>query len=231
LLLEHGVYRFDPVTIVEVRQRLRLSQTDLAQLLGIPSNTLSRWETGKTTPDANSLASIYTVAQNGGLNVNFFSYSVPGRRNRLVIALDFQNVALASKSVAEMDRWLMSQLQSISPQCEFELFKAFCRPDQAAAIEELRKLKWKTRVKDENIDSVLVQECKNDCGQNPDDTTLVLCSKDGDFSGLVEEMRTWGVRVLVIGPANTSLKLRTAAGNDFIQMPHFIGSLFPISTT
>ena len=228
-LFGKGVYRFDPGIMVEIRQRLKISQLQMAQELGIPSNTLSRWETGKTTPDANSLAAIYTVALRGGLNVNFFRYSVLGRRNRLLVALDFQNVALASNRVAEMDRWLMAQLNAIAPECEFEQYKAFCRPDQAAAIDELRKLKWKTRVRDENIDSILIQECKSDCGQNPDDTTLVLCSKDGDFSGLVDEMKSWGVKVFVVGPSDTSVKLKGAVGNDFIQMPIFIASLFPMT--
>ena len=34
----------------------------MADLLGVPPNTLPRWETGWAVPDANSLAAVYSVA-------------------------------------------------------------------------------------------------------------------------------------------------------------------------
>ena len=67
-----GRFKFDPGSIAQVRNRLGLSQKKLAALLGIPPNTLSRWETGATTPDADSLAAIYSVAAKHGMSTQFF---------------------------------------------------------------------------------------------------------------------------------------------------------------
>ena len=221
-LFEEGTYKFYPDVLVEVRSRLRLSQVEMARSLKVPPNTLSRWETGKTTPDAHSLAAIYTVAQKGGLNVNFFRYSTQGQRNRLVVVLDFQNLPVSAADVPKMDELVMRELDRISPSSDQDLFKAFCSADQGNAAAELRRLKWRVRVGESDLDTQIVQECKSDCGHNPDDTILVICSKDGDFAGLVEEMRGWGVLVYVMGPHDSSLRLREAAGYSYwIQWPYF----------
>ena len=67
-----GRFKFDPGSIVQVRKHLGLSQKKLAALLGVPANTLSRWETGATTPDADSLAAIYSVAAQHGMSAQLF---------------------------------------------------------------------------------------------------------------------------------------------------------------
>ncbi len=209
-------YRFDPKSIVEIRNRLGISQVDMARLLGVPANTLSRWETSKATPDAHSLAAIYSVAQERGLNVAFFRQSYSGNRRRLIVMLDFQNLGASAAEIQDLDDRIMSEIDSIAPSTDSEIFKAFARPDQQDAVNELRRLKWRVKTDNANMDQAIIQQSKSDCGHDPDDTTLVICSKDGDFAPLIEDMREWGVRVYVMGPHDISKRLGDTAGLGYL---------------
>ena len=212
--VEKGSYRFDPKGIVDIRTRLGIAQFEMARLLGVPANTLSRWETGKATPDAHSLAAIYSFAQERGLNPAFFRHFVSGQRTRLVVVLDFQNLGVSALSVKQMDSYLMEELERIAPSTDHELFKAFASPDQVVGIAELKKLKWRVRVDESDQDDAISHQVKSDCGHDPDDTILVLCSKDGDFGELVSEMQQWGVEVHLITPPGASQTLLDAVDVD-----------------
>ena len=48
-------YAFRPQSIEVLRKQLGLTQAGLAEELDVPVNTVSRWETGATTPDAPGL--------------------------------------------------------------------------------------------------------------------------------------------------------------------------------
>ena len=65
-------YEFSPGALVEIRERLGLSQAKLAGQLDLPSNTISRWERGETAPSANYLAAIYSISKREGLDPTFF---------------------------------------------------------------------------------------------------------------------------------------------------------------
>ena len=65
--IKQGMYEFNKDTLVEIRKRMGISQSKMADLLEIPANTLSRWETGATVPDADSLAAIYSLAKEHGV--------------------------------------------------------------------------------------------------------------------------------------------------------------------
>ena len=146
--------------------------------------------------------------------MNFFRQMGSEHRSRLVVVVDFQNLGVAARNVSKMDDFLMEKLDRIAPETELEVFKAFARPDQDAAISELRKLKWGVKADKANLDSAIVQQVKSDCGHDPDNTVLVICSKDGDFAGLVREMQDWGVEVYIMGPADTSRRLTQAVESD-----------------
>ena len=138
----------------------------------------------------------------------------------MVVALDFQNLAVSAASVAKLDELLMDELNEVVPECDHELYKAFCGTHQAAAAAELKKRKWRVRTSESDLDSTIIQECKSDCGHNPDDTTLVICSKDRDFAQVVEEMRGWGVDVYVVGTHASSQRLKNIAGSKWLQLPY-----------
>ena len=111
-------------------------------------------------------------------------------------------------------------MDRIAPNTEHEVFKAFARPDQDAAAGELKKLKWRVKADKGNMDPSIIQQAKSDCGHDPDNTVLVMCSKDGDFASLIQEMRDWGVDVYLFGPSDTSQKLKSAvAYGRHVQMP------------
>jgi len=213
--VEKGSYRFDPKGIVDIRNRLGITQFQMAVLLGVPANTLSRWETGKATPDAHSLAAIFSFAQERGLNPSFFRKFVEGDRTRLVVILDFQNLGVSALSIKQMDHYIMEEVERIAPATHQEIFKAFASPDQVVGITELKKLKWRVRVDDDDQDDAIVQQVKSDCGQAPEDTILVMCSRDGNFEELVKEMQRRGVMVHMMGPPGTSQQVRNAVEPDY----------------
>ena len=213
--VEKGSYRFDPKGIVDIRNRLGITQFQMAVLLGVPANTLSRWETGKATPDAHSLAAIYSFAQERGLNPSFFRKFVEGDRTRLVVILDFQGLRVSALEIQKMDHFIMDELERIAPATHQEIFKAFASPDQVVGITELKKLKWRVRVDNDDQDDAIVQQVKSDCGQAPEDTILVMCSRDGDFEELVKEMQRRGVRVHMMGPPGTSQQVRNAVEPEY----------------
>ena len=72
-----GRYQFSPDSLVGLRKTLGITQGQMADLLGVPPNTLSRWETSWTVPDANSLASVYSVSMEHHVQPNFFQPSAP----------------------------------------------------------------------------------------------------------------------------------------------------------
>jgi transcriptional regulator with XRE-family HTH domain len=59
--INQGLYEFKKESLIELRKTMGVSQSKMAELLGVPANTLSRWETGATVPDASSLAAIYSL--------------------------------------------------------------------------------------------------------------------------------------------------------------------------
>ena len=218
--VEKGRYRFDPKSITDLRERLGMSQFEMSRILGVPANTLSRWETGKSTPDAHSLAAIYSFAQDRGLNLTFFRHLVSGHRTRLVVVLDFQDLRVSALNIKQMDHHIMEELDRIAPATEHEVFKAFASPDQVVGISELKKLKWRVRIDESDQDETIVQQVKSDCGHEPDDTILVFCSRGGDFEGLVNEVQNWGVEVYVMAPLGASQAILSAVDIEYrIQWP------------
>ena len=201
-----GRYEFSPESLVKIRTQLSLSQTKMAKLLGIPANTLSRWESGTTTPDAESLASVYSAAMEHSVTPGFFRKRRPvpkqsKERSRLLVMWDFQNVPPSRGAVAKAADWITSQLGTRFAAASYRRFKAFSHPSQTAATDELQKFGWRVWEDDEDMDDEIIAQCKSDCGQEPKDTILVLVTKDGDFTELVEELKERGVDVYLGSPA------------------------------
>lgn len=66
---KQGLYEFNNDILVEIRKRMGISQSKMAELLDVQANTLSRWETGINDPDASALASIYSLAKEHGIDI------------------------------------------------------------------------------------------------------------------------------------------------------------------
>ena len=198
--IKAGKYEYRPETLAGLRELLALKQTKMAELLGIPPNTLSRWETGSTTPGAEALASIYSLAMERGITPNFFKRRRPGSkpstsRSTLLAIWDFQNVGITIHQVKSLESTIRGELDKRFASASHRLFKAFASPNQSTATDELLELGWRVWEDDEDIDDEIIAQAKSDCGQDPKDTILVLIAQDGDYLELIRELRGQGVSV------------------------------------
>ena len=202
-----GHFKFDPGSIAQVRNRLGLSQKKLAARLGVPANTLSRWETGATTPDADSLAAIYSVAAKQGLSIQFFrkrskAAKVAKDRTRLLVFWDFQTLRTSASHVRKADEAIRQELGARFPAVSDSSFKAFSYPSDSQATDGLMELGWGVWEDTEGLSDDIISQSKSDCGHEPENTILVLLtdpSKD-DFVNLVGELRGKGVDVYLMSP-------------------------------
>lgn len=96
---KQGDWEFNKESLVELRKQLGITQNRMAELLDVPPNTLSRWETGVTVPDAESLAAIYSLAQRKGISVNFFNL----RPKFVGISLDVNEQTPNIQSLAQIN--------------------------------------------------------------------------------------------------------------------------------
>ena len=216
--LKDGIYRFDPKSITTIRRQLQITQAKLAAELEVPPNTVSRWERGETAPDARALAAIHSIAMERGLTPAYFKKetpATPAARTELLVNLDFQNLGLTANDVPAFDAWLRDELNRRFPHTANRWFKGFCAPHQSAAAEELERLGWRIWEDSDDLDSEIVSQSRSDCGRKPANTILVLGSKDGDFAGLITEMRGKGALVYLTAPAGISQRLAQAVGEDW----------------
>ena len=219
-------YEFNARSIAEVRARLKMKQAKMAELLGVPANTLSRWETGATTPDANSLAAIYSIAHDNGLSVNFFEERVmttqqaQNQRTRAVVMADFQNLGVSTQNVQAFNDFVRQEVSRRVPGATTTLFKAFSSPHQSEATDRLQSLGWRIWEDSDNWDDDIAQQAKSDCGADPQSNALFMITRDGDFADLINELKRRGVRVYLIAHSNANQNLLNAVGTRrVIQWP------------
>ncbi|MBF8264753.1 MAG: HTH cro/C1-type protein [Dehalococcoidia bacterium] len=210
-------YLFDRAVIANIRKELGLSQAKLADLLDIPVNTLSRWEIGATTPDADTLAAIYAIAKQHNLSPNFFKRRISMKqatkhRTKLVLAWDFQNLALSVDKIEEEWGYMKKYLDLIFPatrasrllrvyssQPEWAIFSTFfqqgvSKPTVKGTFEAL---KFEVFEGYYDADSQLVRDSMRECITNPRKTIFILVSKDGDYAETLKEMKRIGVDVYI----------------------------------
>ena len=111
-----GSYEFKPGSLVDIRNKLKISQAEMARQIGVPPNTLSRWENKATVPDAESLASVYSLAMDNGITPTFFGIrkdTKPSQkiRDRLLVMWDFQTLGLQAYQVEEAEKWIKSEIK------------------------------------------------------------------------------------------------------------------------
>ena len=189
-----GRYEYQPVSLVHLRQKVGYTQTQMAKILGVPSNTLSRWETGTTTPDAESLAAIYSIGVKNGVTPNFFQKrklapKTPKSRTRLVVMWDLRNWMALPGKVAQDDQVIRQKIRKGCPKASSQLYKAFVPSHLALLTDKLQSLGWRVWDLDvEDIHDEIVQDARSDCGHEPEITTLLLITQVGDFDDLIHEL-------------------------------------------
>lgn len=219
-------YEYDASSIAVLRTRLKMKQTKMAELLGVPANTLSRWENGTTKPDAESLAAIHSIALENGATVNFFkkatgtqpasqklrngeasgkSSPVTKGISRMAAFLDFQNVGVAEKDFAKFNKSLRKKLADRFPNSKRSRFRAFVDSGKNSRMFESNQ--WNVNKGSGNRDKDIVKAVRDYCQSNAKGTAVVLLTKDGDFASLVKEMQGKGAHVYLMAPPGASKKL------------------------
>lgn len=185
-----------------------LSQGKMAGVLGVPSNTLSRWEIGTTVPDATSLAAFYSIAKEHGITPVFFGLLGDGKPfpYDLIVLWDFQTMGPLAPWVQFAHNAIVDQLNKrfsgMSP-----ILKAFTHPSQTPAAKELEKLGWRVTKGEDEVRDYIIEDARSDAGQNPEGTVAVLISIDDAFVELIEELKSKGVQVYVMSSLAYGSKL------------------------
>jgi transcriptional regulator with XRE-family HTH domain len=218
--LKTGDYEFKKEVLTAIRKRMGLSQGKMAELLGVPPNTLSRWENGVTFPDANSLASIFSIAKKNNITPEYFGLrgvktETRPLRYRLIVLWDFQTFGTSAGWAREADSKVSEILKQRFSELTDQIFKAFIHSDQRPSGQELEKLGWGVREGRTEILTDIVNSAKSLSGQDPAGTVLVLISKDNALFSLVEELKNWGVLVYIFFNQPYNNRLLEGAGDKF----------------
>lgn len=207
-----GSYTFRKDSLAKLRQRFGLSQAQMAAKLGIPKNTLSRWETGATTPDAHSLAAIYSVAKEEGIMPTFFA---PVKRKTIIrdTALVYwdTNSVTPSWNVGEWDTFIVTEVNKRVPKPKNSQFKVFSSSSMFSytpAISQLQDLDWDIWEGDADI----AHHALSESGQNPDTSVVFLITQNMAYVDLIKRLSDDGVLVYVMAPSSVSDVIIEAVG-------------------
>lgn len=196
----------------------------MAQLLDVPVNTLSRWETGATTPDAHALAAITSICADRGVqSVSFFKESESSLgdgspRTKLALVWDFQNLARKAADVSEDIRYLTGYFDLLHPMTKASrTMKAYVGyMHEAARVQfegsgiEIGAALW-------NADKEVVAFIAETCAKRPSRQVLYLVADDGDYADVLREHRSRGVDVYLVGSEKCSDRLtRSVEPGNFV---------------
>ena len=235
-------YRFRPGTIRELRESLKLTQAQMADLLEIPTNTLSRWETGANLPDANALAAIYSIAADRGVTPQFFEErsKTMGKfqyRKIRFIDWDFQNLDLEAEIIGEtadeLNRYLnilCGRPQEIGKWAYVSaMVGGYWGADHSAQGKALQEAGFDLMSCQFDADRQIIEDGRDAFGlphtsqsgatdgDNPKEHAYVLISDDGDYAEYLKDLRNAGAETFIFGTDECSKKLIKAVGQD-----HFI---------
>lgn len=214
--IKQGQYEFKKDSLIDVRKKMGISQGKMAELLGVPANTLSRWEIGTTVPDATYLAAFYSIAKEHGITPAFFGLrgnAKPFPYN-LIVIWDFQTTGTPAPWVQFAHNTIMAELNKrfsgMSP-----ILKVFTHPTQKDASKELENLGWRVTEDENEVYDYIIEDAKSDSGHNPEGTVLVLISIDNEFVELIDELMNKGIQVYVMSTQTYNNKLLEKVGHGF----------------
>ena len=217
---DHYEFAFDSKSLSALRGQIGLTQAVLADLLDVPVNTVSRWETGATTPDAKALAAIYSIAKANGVTPKFFKRNPnmtqsQNQRTQLLLVWDFQNHGLEASEVETEWQFLEAYFAIRFPKAYANLRKsAYATLNQYQATQELQRLGFRVSAGMFDADSQIVKDVQLACQSNPSETVLFLVTDDGNFSDLLVNLIRAGVEAYVLGTDECSERLRKSVGRE-----------------
>ena len=216
---DHFDFTFDPNTLESLRKRLGLTQAVLAEQLDVPVNTVSRWETGATTPDAKALAAIYSIAKRRGVTPQFFKRrasltQTQNQRTKLFFVWDFQNHAIPADEVQEEFSYVRKYLDLCFPKTRSSRrFLAYTGLGQFGAGQELEGLDFDVIESFIDADSQIIKDVQEACQTRPAKTVIILVTNDGNFSDMLLHLKRTKVDAYVWGSDECNERLRKALGD------------------
>jgi len=227
---------------VELREALGLNQAALARELGVPTNTLSRWETGATTPDANSLAAVHSVASDHGVDLRFFRRVTPSPGSvrpvtRLAFVWDLATAGVAPDLIPKVWSTMAWYLAGRFPAASQEMRLLALDPLNDEAAQPLEALGFRvlrdrpgsgsaagdpgsgSGTGDLDLGTVVSRVARFGRG-----TALVLASADSD-TGIIDRAEAAGADVYVWSPNPGGPLANRAALGRLIRWhePHAMG--------
>ncbi len=206
-----GTYLFRKESIAELRQRLGLSQAAMAARIGVPKNTVSRWETGETTPDAQSLAAIYSLGMEVGVVTTFFA---PAKQKAPVrdAALVYWDVPThyGWHMIEPLSTAIMAEVKRRVPSAKRQLFKAFVGRNDVYLTRGLESHGWRvwestTWMGFADWSEEIYDQALSDAGQNPDGSVVFLVTADTRHVELIQELQGRNVRVYLVTQRNMGI--------------------------
>ena len=235
-------YVFQPSRLKTLRESLNLTQADMAALLNMPVNTVSRWERGSNLPDANSLAAMYSIAQERGVTPEFFvrkpnPITARSKRRMLAFHWDFQNRGVDSRYIEGEWSCMEQYMRMLFPASDESVRIAYTPGLFWGTHANLSKLGFRVSSSHQNADTQIIQEGRRIFGLtepnglirldssgrfnleynqwiHPERSAYTLISNDGDY---LEDLQQAGVETFVWGTDKCSRRLWSAVGED-----HFI---------
>lgn len=192
---KQGAYRFRKESIAEMRQILGLSQSAMAAMLDLPKNTVSRWERGETTPDAESLAAIYSLGKEKGVEPNFF-VSVKQQAPLRDVALVYWDLSGALPFPRHLESLIVSEARKRVPHATREIFKAFLTfPSLASQPADPI---WRPKHFAADLEEAVYDQALSDAGQSPSRSVVFLVATNAAYVDLVKDLRDRDARVYLM---------------------------------
>lgn len=208
-------FEFDPTAIRSLRNRLQLSQAALGDWLDLPVNTISRWETGATTPDAKALAALWSIANLRDIEPEFFKRrkeSEVNNRKDLLVLWEYPHDKLQWETIEEdwqcVKKYASIRFPDAAPSIRGILYSnSSCiyvgfepldltveDPSQRLAMEGL-DVKRDIR----GFSNTLFEDdVRSAYSENPHNTILIVASNKANRVSLIRELIDVGVDVYIM---------------------------------
>ena len=245
---EDHSFVFQAAVLVELRRELNLSQAQLAELLDIPINTLSRWERGSNVPDANALAALFSIAKERGITPEFFKERSGAIMNKSrkwenrIVDWDFQNLGVDAEDIEEISDELEQYMNLLCGSQANNVFYAYV----PLGIGGRWGVEHSPQGKALQSAGFTMVSCPSDADRHiigdgraafrdsfrPRESVYVLISDDGDYADYLKELKSAGVETFVHGTNECAKRLRAVVGSDhFIpwQRPYMVAKCYEVA--
>lgn len=216
---DHFDFTFDATTLESLRKQLGLTQAALAEQLDVPVNTVSRWETGATTPDAKALAAIYSIAMRHGTSPEFFKMRANLKKNQnhrtnLVFVWDFKNHEFDASDIKDEFLYIRKYLDLCFPETYSSRHLLAYRPSHLHEVRtELDRLGFVVVESYFDTGYEIIRPVQEAYQTQPAKTVVVLGTDDGNLSDMLIELKRTQVEAYVWGTDECNEHLRKAPGD------------------